>query len=88
MTAPLQKSPKMKQPIPNCHLYDHMISRECNDKHLHSIPSLCGAWHAKLPFVRDPGCILSINNWFAHGMKRQDIGSANSGIRIEDDHPP
>ena len=44
----------------------------------HRIQSICGAWHAKLLFVRDPGCMLGIDNWFAYDMKSQDVGSANS----------
>ena len=49
--------------------------------------SVCGAWYAKLLFVRDPRCMLSIKSWFAHGMKSQDVGSANSGSWMEDDCP-
>ena len=54
----------------------------------HLIQRICGSWHAKPLFVKDPGCMLSINNWFAHGRKSQDVRSANSGIRTEDDRSP
>ena len=51
------------------------------------IQNVCGAWHAKLPFVRDPEHMLCMNDWFARGMKGQDVGSVNSGNWMEDDRP-
>ena len=58
------------------------------DIHTHLIQSVHGAWHAKLLFVRDPRCMLSINNWFAHGVKSQEVGRADLGTGLADDHSP
>ena len=52
------------------------------------IQCICSVWHAESPFVRDLGHMVSINNWFVHSMKSQDVGSAKSSTRMEDDHPP
>ena len=78
MTVALWRSARVKWPAPTVtYVIIQSGGSVTIDIHTHLIQSVCGAWHAKPHFVRDPD-ILSINNWFVCGVKSQDVGSANS----------
>ena len=53
-----------------CHTINYVIIQSVGtvtiDISTHLIQSVRSAWHAKLPFVRDPRHMLFINDWFAH----------------------